>query len=81
MTPIRTALRAALDADPRSAAAVARAAGMSRQDLNRLLGEGSVRDAALSTWERVAGALGLRVTLAPEAGRVQVGRRLRRGAS
>lgn len=66
---LRSQLRAAIAADPRPQAQIARDAGMSRSELNRLLREAPARDAALSTWEQVAAALGLRVALVP-VGRV-----------
>lgn len=62
---LRTQLRAAVQADPRPQAQIARAAGMDRSELNRLLRESPARDATLSTWEQVAAALGLRVALVP----------------
>lgn len=60
---LRAQLRAAILADPRSEAQIARVAGMEPAALSRLLREDKPRDGALSTWERVAAALGLRVAL------------------
>lgn len=63
MTTLRAQLRAAIADDPRPEAQIARDAGMEPAALSRLLREDKPRDGALSTWERVAAALGLRVAL------------------
>lgn len=62
---IRRVLRATAIADPRPQAQIARDAGMAPEALNRLLRVDKPRDGALSSYVRIAAALGMRLTLIP----------------
>ena len=68
MAEIRSTLRAAIASSGRPAAHVARAAGMDPAFLNRILSEEVKRDGALSSYVRIAAALGLRLALVPAEG-------------
>ena len=68
MAALRARLREAIASSGRPAAHVARAAGMDPAFLNRILSEEVKRDGALSSYVRIAAALGLRLALVPAEG-------------
>ena len=68
MAEIRSALRAAITRDLRAQAQIARDAGMAPEALNRLLRADKPRDGSLSSYVRIAAALGLRLALVPAEG-------------